>query len=152
MWEGCGPLLMKVFVTTSTTGIILPQIRHSRCGHGLGGVCHHIKRFPPTSKDVKREGIGNHYAWGGWREHCIFYHTLPPPPKQVNLCHGIPEDVVFQSCTAGAGTLTIEFTLLSRLLGDPVYENVARRAVRALWEHRHRHTGLVGKSTDIWNM
>ena len=50
-----------------------------------------------------------------------------------------------ESCTAGAGTLTIEFTLLSRLLGDPVYENVARRAVRALWERRHRTTGLVGQ-------
>ena len=48
--------------------------------------------------------------------------------------------------------MTIEFTLLSRLLGDPVYENVARRAVRALWEHRHRHTGLVGKSTHVWYM
>lgn len=64
---------------------------------------------------------------------------------QVNLCHGIPEDAVVESCTAGAGTLTMEFTLLSRLLGDPVYENVARRAVRALWERRHRHTGLVGE-------
>ena len=71
--------------------------------------------------------------------------SLSSLPLQVNLCHGIPEDMVVESCTAGAGTLTIEFTLLSRLLGDPVYENVARRAVRALWERRHRNTGLVGQ-------
>ena len=74
----------------------------------------------------------------------VFSHS-PPLSQQINLCHGIPEDMVVESCTAGAGTLTIEFTLLSRLLGDPVYENVARRAVRALWERRHRSTGLVGQ-------
>jgi len=35
--------------------------------------------------------------------------------------------------------------LLSRLLGDPVYESLARRAVRAIWERRHKFTGLVGE-------
>ena len=39
----------------------------------------------------------------------------------------------------------MEFGLLSRLLGDPVYENLARKAVRVLWDHRHPKTGLVGK-------
>ena len=50
-----------------------------------------------------------------------------------------------ETCTAGGGTLTLEFTLLSRLLGDPVYEHLARRAVRALWDRRHKNTGLVGQ-------
>ena len=67
------------------------------------------------------------------------------PPPQVNLCHGIPPNGLLETCTAGAGTLTLEFSLLSRLLGDPVYESVARRAVRALWDHRSQHTGLVGR-------
>lgn len=35
--------------------------------------------------------------------------------------------------------------MLSRLLGDPVYESLARRAVRAIWERRHKFTGLVGE-------
>ena len=39
----------------------------------------------------------------------------------------------------------MEFTLLSRLVGDPTYENLARRAVRALWDKRHPVTGLVGE-------
>ena len=39
----------------------------------------------------------------------------------------------------------MEFTLLSRLIGDPMYENLARRAVRALWDRRHPVTGLVGE-------
>ena len=50
-----------------------------------------------------------------------------------------------ETCTAGAGTLSVEFTLLSRLVGDPTYENLARRAVRALWDKRHPATGLVGE-------
>ena len=70
---------------------------------------------------------------------------------QVNLCRGIPEDDVTDTCTASAGTLSVEFTILSRLLGDPVYEGVARRAVRALWDHRHKHTGLVGQFGWIKN-
>ena len=50
-----------------------------------------------------------------------------------------------ETCTAGAGTLSLEFGLLSKLLGDPVYENVARSAVNALWDMRHSKTGLVGR-------
>ena len=70
---------------------------------------------------------------------------------QVNLCYGLPVGGDLETCTAGAGTLTLEFTLLSRLLGDPVYESLARRAVRAIWERRHKFTGLVGEEnmTDI---
>ena len=67
----------------------------------------------------------------------------------MNLCYGVPEGELMETCTAGAGTLTLEFTLLSRLLGDPVYENAARRAVRTLWDHRHRHTGLVGEAEGV---
>ena len=54
-----------------------------------------------------------------------------------------------ETCTAGAGTLSVEFTLLSRLVGDPTYENLARRAVRTLWDKRHPETGLVG---EFWGV
>jgi mannosidase alpha-like ER degradation enhancer 1 len=56
-----------------------------------------------------------------------------------------------ETCTAGAGTLTLEFILLSRLLDDPVYEGVARKAVRAIWDRRHPWTGLVGESGWVWS-
>eukprot|EP00731_Ephydatia_muelleri_P001336 Em0001g1336a len=75
--------------------------------------------------------------------------TTGLPHPRVNLCHGIPPNGLLETCTAGAGTLTLEFSLLSRLLGDPVYESVARRAVRALWDHRSQHTGLVGNVINI---
>ena len=65
----------------------------------------------------------------------------------MNLCHGLPEEDKLDpnTCTAGAGTLMVEFALLSRLLGEPMFEGVARRAVRALWDRRHWNTGLVGE-------
>jgi len=39
----------------------------------------------------------------------------------------------------------LELGTLSRLLGDPIYESMARRANRALWGKRAKSTGLLGK-------
>lgn len=64
---------------------------------------------------------------------------------QVNLKSGVPPDSINETCTAGAGSLLVEFGILSRLLGDSTFEWVARRAVRALWNRRSNQTGLLGK-------
>ena len=64
---------------------------------------------------------------------------------QVNLMKGVPPDSVNETCTAGAGSLLVEFGILSRLIGDSTFEWVARRAVRALWSLRSNETGLLGK-------
>jgi len=50
-----------------------------------------------------------------------------------------------ETCTAGAGSLLLELGTLSRLVGDPIYESMARRANRALWSARAKNTGLLGK-------
>ncbi|XP_019855099.1 PREDICTED: ER degradation-enhancing alpha-mannosidase-like protein 1 [Amphimedon queenslandica] len=71
------------------------------------------------------------------------------PHPRVNLCHGVPSGGVPETCTAGAGSLILEFSILSRLVGDPIYENLARRAVRTLWDLRHPRTGLVGNVVNI---
>ncbi|XP_015923941.1 ER degradation-enhancing alpha-mannosidase-like protein 1 [Parasteatoda tepidariorum] len=71
------------------------------------------------------------------------------PYPRVNLRHGVPEDVSTHTCTAGAGSMLLEFGMLSRLLKDPVYEGVARRAVRALWQLRSNNTGLLGNVVDV---
>lgn len=63
---------------------------------------------------------------------------------QVNLKTGVPEDCISETCTAGAGSLLVEFGILSRLIGDSTFEWVARRAVRALWSLRNNETGLLG--------
>ena len=39
--------------------------------------------------------------------------------------------------------------MISRLLGDPIYEAYARRAMKALWDNRHNETGLFGNVMDI---
>jgi len=57
---------------------------------------------------------------------------------------GVPVNGSTHTCTAGAGSLVLEFGLLSRLVGDPVFEMKARRAVKVLWDHRDPVTGLVG--------
>lgn len=64
--------------------------------------------------------------------------------SQVNLKNGVPPDSVNETCTAGAGSLLVEFGILSRLIGDSTFEWVARRAVRALWNLRSNETGLLG--------
>ena len=71
------------------------------------------------------------------------------PLPRVNLKHGVPDDGRTTTCTAGAGSLLLEFSLLSRLLGDPVYELVARRAARSLYSRRHPDTGLLGNTLDV---
>lgn len=57
---------------------------------------------------------------------------------------GVPRGCINETCTSGAGTLILEFGVLSRLLKDPVYEAVARRAVASLWRLRSNVTGLLG--------
>jgi mannosidase alpha-like ER degradation enhancer 1 len=52
-------------------------------------------------------------------------YSLPFP--RVNLEKGVIEDEVREACTAGAGTLILEFGTLSRLTGNYEYENAAKK-------------------------
>ncbi|XP_060066247.1 ER degradation-enhancing alpha-mannosidase-like protein 1 [Ylistrum balloti] len=71
------------------------------------------------------------------------------PFPRVNLKHGVPINSVNTTCTAGAGTLVLEFGVLSRLLGDPTYESFARRAVKKLWSFRSNITGMLGDVINV---
>uniref|UniRef100_A0A6Q2Z1N0 alpha-1,2-Mannosidase n=1 Tax=Esox lucius TaxID=8010 RepID=A0A6Q2Z1N0_ESOLU len=71
------------------------------------------------------------------------------PYPRVNLKSGVPPDSINETCTAGAGSLLVEFGILSRLIGDSTFEWVARRAVRALWNLRSNETGLLGNVVNI---
>nr|XP_054101865.1 ER degradation-enhancing alpha-mannosidase-like protein 1 isoform X3 [Callithrix jacchus] len=71
------------------------------------------------------------------------------PFPRVNLKTGVPPDSNNETCTAGAGSLLVEFGILSRLLGDSTFEWVARRAVKALWNLRSNDTGLLGNVVNI---
>ncbi|KAK4998005.1 hypothetical protein LTR66_002701 [Elasticomyces elasticus] len=54
---------------------------------------------------------------------------------------------ITETCSAGAGSLVLEFTTLSRLTGDMRFENLAKRAFWAVWERRSA-SGLVGAGID----
>ena len=58
------------------------------------------------------------------------------PYGTVNLLHGVPNGETTITCTAGVGTFLVEFGALSKLTGDPVFEEVAMRAMDALWDAR----------------
>uniref|UniRef100_K3WIG8 alpha-1,2-Mannosidase n=1 Tax=Globisporangium ultimum (strain ATCC 200006 / CBS 805.95 / DAOM BR144) TaxID=431595 RepID=K3WIG8_GLOUD len=69
------------------------------------------------------------------------------PYGTVNLRNGVPEGETPIASTAGAGSLSMEFTMLSVLTGDVKYANAARGAVRALFQRRST-LGLLGKHID----
>ncbi|XP_042883562.1 ER degradation-enhancing alpha-mannosidase-like protein 2 [Penaeus japonicus] len=70
------------------------------------------------------------------------------PYGTVNLKDGVPEGETTVTCTAGVGTYIVEFGTLSRLTGDPVYEEVALRALHAVWDHRSA-IDLLGNHVDV---
>lgn len=51
------------------------------------------------------------------------------PYGTVNLRDGVPEGETPITCTAGVGTYIIEFGTLSRLTGDPVFEQVRKHSL-----------------------
>ncbi|KYN01682.1 PREDICTED: ER degradation-enhancing alpha-mannosidase-like protein 2 [Cyphomyrmex costatus] len=70
------------------------------------------------------------------------------PYGTVNLKYGVPEGETSITCTAGIGTFLLEFGTLSRLTGDPLYEEVAMNAIKAL--HYYKSSiGLVGNHIDV---
>lgn len=99
-----------------------------------------------------------------------FYTPTGLPYPRVNLRHGVPfyansplnmdpehgqcsKDPnekgaeVTETCSAGAGSLVLEFSTLSRLTGDPKYEKAAKDAFWAVW-NRRSSIGLLGAGID----
>ncbi|AEO53259.1 glycoside hydrolase family 47 protein [Thermothelomyces thermophilus ATCC 42464] len=95
-----------------------------------------------------------------------FYTRTGMPYPRVNLRHGIPfytnsplheaaapgttadgSPEITETCSAGAGSLVLEFTVLSRLTGDPRFEQLAKRAFWAVW-YRKSQIGLIGAGVD----
>lgn len=99
-----------------------------------------------------------------------FYTATGMPYPRVNLRHGIPfyqnsplnqnsdpDDYVHEggpeiteTCSAGAGSLVLEFTVLSRLTGDVRFEQLGKRAFWAVWARRS-DIGLIGAGVDAEN-
>ncbi|CAH2062963.1 unnamed protein product, partial [Iphiclides podalirius] len=77
-----------------------------------------------------------------------FDTTTGMPYGTINLRFGVPPGETSVTCTAGVGTFIVEFGTLSRLTGDPLYEEVAYNALKALYHHRSP-IGLLGNHIDV---
>ncbi|XP_023687239.1 ER degradation-enhancing alpha-mannosidase-like protein 3 [Paramormyrops kingsleyae] len=78
------------------------------------------------------------------------------PYPRVNLRYGVLNPLSrtgteSDTCTACAGTMILEFAALSRLSGDTVFEEHARKALDVLWDKRQRGSDLVGTVINIHN-
>ncbi|GAB5362183.1 hypothetical protein AAMO2058_000776400 [Amorphochlora amoebiformis] len=75
------------------------------------------------------------------------------PYAWVNLKSGIRKNEVSDTCTAGIGTLIMEFGLLSYYTGDYVFYHVAKQALERLWKLKSQKD-LFGNTLDgrtgIW--
>lgn len=69
------------------------------------------------------------------------------PYRFVNLKTGAVDGVV--SNPAEIGTLVLEWGVLSKLTGKPVYFESAKRALVELYKHRDATTGLVGQGINV---
>ncbi|GMR31177.1 hypothetical protein PMAYCL1PPCAC_01372 [Pristionchus mayeri] len=75
------------------------------------------------------------------------------PYSRINLRNGMSDHLKRQkdTCTACGGTMLLEMAALSRLTGNPVYEEKARKAMDFLWSQRHRSSDLMGTVLDVHN-
>ena len=110
-------------------------------------------------------------AWDLARRVLPAFHTRTGIPyPRVNLRYGVPFYVnspihqsaetgqcqatqnskaeLTETCSAGAGSLVLELVTLSRLTGDPQFEQLAKRAFWSVWE-RKSSIGLVGAGIDV---
>ncbi|KAL1958859.1 hypothetical protein VTO42DRAFT_3696 [Malbranchea cinnamomea] len=98
-----------------------------------------------------------------------FYTPTGLPYPRVNLQYGVPfyantplnkdksnvhsqsshasSPEITETCSAGAGSLVLEFTVLSRLTGDGRFEELAKRAFWAVWMRRS-NIDLIGAGID----
>lgn len=70
------------------------------------------------------------------------------PRAFVNLRGRVAKHARMEQCTAGVGTLLLEMGVLSRLSGEPRFEQAALCALRLLWSKRSSYD-LVGNTLDV---
>ncbi|KAK7867751.1 hypothetical protein R5R35_002254 [Gryllus longicercus] len=88
----------------------------------------------------------------GFRLLPAFNSTTGIPHARINLRYGLKTAKLESSretCTACAGTMILEMAALSRLTGEPIFEEKAHRAMDELWKLRHRSSDLMGTVLNI---
>ncbi|EPY51452.1 alpha mannosidase-like protein [Schizosaccharomyces cryophilus OY26] len=70
------------------------------------------------------------------------------PFARINLMKGVSPEETNESCSAGASSLMLEFSMLSILTGDQKFRKAAENAFFAIW-NRRSSIGLLGNSIDV---
>ncbi|KAJ2645750.1 hypothetical protein GGH99_008182, partial [Coemansia sp. RSA 1285] len=70
------------------------------------------------------------------------------PYPRTNLKYGFPVGETPSTCTAGVGSLILEFGTLSRLTNETVFERVAQHALQELWMSRTK-ANMLGNEYDV---
>ena len=71
------------------------------------------------------------------------------PYGTVDLVGGVPEGETSEACTAAAGSLSLEFGMLSVLTKDARFARASREALRRLYELRSPNFNLFGRHLDV---
>ncbi|KYM90156.1 ER degradation-enhancing alpha-mannosidase-like 3 [Atta colombica] len=88
----------------------------------------------------------------GYRFLPAFNTTTGIPYGRINLkrgMKGVPVEISRETCTACAGSMILEMAALSRLTGEPIFEEKAQKAMDVLWRMRHRGTDLMGSVLNV---
>lgn len=88
----------------------------------------------------------------GYRLLPAFNTTTGIPYSRINLRYGIKSDRIEhlrETCTACAGSMILEMAALSRLTGEPIFEEKAHKAMDELWKMRHRSSDLMGTVLNV---
>ncbi|KAK5642770.1 hypothetical protein RI129_008937 [Pyrocoelia pectoralis] len=88
----------------------------------------------------------------GYRLLPAFNTTTGIPHSRVNLKYGLKSDRLEASretCTACAGSIILEMATLSRLTGEPIFEEKAHKAMDELWKMRNRGSDLMGTVLNV---
>lgn len=77
----------------------------------------------------------------------VFESPTGMPYRFVNLRTGKVRDEVTNPCEIGS--MLLEYGMLSKLTGNPIYYEKCKRGVIALYDRRGKETGLVGSLINV---
>jgi mannosidase alpha-like ER degradation enhancer 3 len=110
-------------------------------------------RYPHRFRWYKNELLAKARDLGHRLLHA-FNTSTGLPMSRINLKYGITKELQRSekdksTCTACAGTLLLEFVLLSRLTGESIFEEKVLKTMDYLWDKRNRHSDLVGTVISV---
>lgn len=127
---------------------MLPAFQESVVGVPFPRVnLRHGMQFARGRNLKQRKRFQYEYEWEG--KYFVDSPFYAPDEETEEQTPTVEEpDSSVSTCPAGAGSLVLEFTVLSRLTGDGRFEEVAKRAFDSVWRMRST-IGLLGMELEL---